>query len=149
MNSSLHRTFGIISAAIVLVAVVWGFVLAGGPASERLRRFDERKLQDLRTMSNTINTIVYDGYAMEPSKEKGVPRALPKTIDEIAKNSTYEKITGIDPQNGEPYEYVVTGKTTYELCAGFNLNRDQNYDVFWNHPEGRYCYKLDVLKPNR
>lgn len=149
MTRSIHRTFGILSAAIVLLAIVWGFIIAGTPQSQRLLRFDERKLEHLRTIYNTVNNIVYESRAWEPSKEFGVPKALPKTLDDIAAGATYQKVTTVDPQTGETYVYRTTGKTAYELCATFNLARDQSYDVGWNHPAGLHCYQFDTLKPNR
>jgi hypothetical protein len=41
----------------------------------------------------------------------------------------------------------VTGASTFELCAAFDLPRDEGYDARWNHPAGRHCFALDVLNP--
>lgn len=149
MTWSLHRTFGITATVIVLVAVVWGLAIAGLPAGERLRRFDDRKVIDLQTISSSLHEQVYAGQPWIPDKEKGIPKALPKDLQTVAENVTYQRLTLNDPQTGEPYVYSVVNKTTYELCAEFNDVRDQPYEVFWNHPAGRHCYRIDVLEPHR
>jgi hypothetical protein len=52
-----------------------------------------------------------------------------------------------DPETGQPYTYRVTGKTTYELCATFSLERKSEQNVFWNHPAGEHCFTINVLDP--
>lgn len=144
---TFHRAFAGIASAIVLLAVVWGFLLAGSPMLQRQRRFDDRRVQDLQSVVSAVYAIVTDGRPPvgidEP--DQSLRKPLPPTLQEVAANAPYEKILINDPQSGAPYEYRIIDPKTYELCATFSLERDQPYDISWNHPAGRHCYVVDVL----
>lgn len=146
MTASFHRTFGFIATAIVLVAIVWGFVIIGTPGSERARKFDEQRISDLRTINSEILSIVRQGRAYDPAEPFPLRRDLPKTLDEVVTLSQYTRPTIIDAETGAPYEYTVTSGSTFELCAVFNDVRDLQYDIFWNHTAGRDCFSFDATK---
>jgi len=139
----MHRSFGLAAVAIVLVALVWGIVLAGSPLNERQRKFDERRVEDLRIINSEIRTVTLDYRA---SDGPALKRALPQTLDELRDLAQNQMPNVADPQNGAPYEYSITGDSTFRLCATFNFPRDEQYDVSWNHPAGNYCYDFDVLE---
>lgn len=144
---SFHKLYAGASAVIVLVAVVWGFMLVGSPTTERLRKFDDRRIEELRIINNEILNIVHAGrWDWMNDTVPSLQEPLPKDLQQVADHATGQKVNIADPQTGVLYEYVVTGKNTYDLCALFNAERNESYDVFWNHPAGRVCYSFDALK---
>lgn len=145
-QSRLHRSFAIPAWIIVLVVVVWGMFYAGTPLSERERRLDEVRVENLRAIQNEIYNIVYDNRRYEPTRPTELPRPLPTSLTAVADNAVYQKLSITDPVSGEPYGYTVDG-TNFQLCAVFATVRDQAYDIFWNHPAGEHCYEFDGLDP--
>lgn len=142
-GASMHKSFGMVASAITLLALVWGFFIAGSPMYGRDVRFDERRVADFQTISSEIRNIVYDNKAWDENAKPVKP--IPATLDGVAADASFQKVQTTDPETGSPYEYTVTGKNTYELCATFSQQRDQP-DIMWNHPAGRYCYRFDVTK---
>jgi hypothetical protein len=59
-----------------------------------------------------------------------------------------------DPETSKPYQYVITGKSSYQLCATFSLASElkntslQNnaYDKAWEHPAGNKCFNLTSVQ---
>lgn len=82
---------------------------------------------------------------------KVTKRPLPKTLDEIAafsRTRQYDRELELaDPVTAAPYVYRVLDEDRYELCATFDLDRDRNYDLFWNHPAGRHCFIVNLKSP--
>jgi hypothetical protein len=142
MRASVHRLFGAAATLAVLGAVVWGFLIVGGPLARRTERMDQRRIDDLRTIHAEIVALVRDPKHPETPKQP-----LPRTLEELAARARYRKISLVDPETGEPYEFRVTGPTTYVLCATFAQPRDETHDVFWNHAAGRHCFTIDVKDP--
>lgn len=142
----MHLSFATSAAALVLLVLTGGFVIAGTPMTARLEQWDERKLEDLQTIRAEIGHIVLE--ASEAGGRKTLKRPLPKTLEEVVELAEYSRPQIRDPQTGEPYEYKVIDETHFRLCTEFNLPRDKDYEVFWNHPAGRHCYEVDVLDPD-
>ncbi len=144
--SGINKIFLSIGTAIVAVAVIWGIVLAGSPGSERERKFDERRIEDLRTIQSEIGNIVYGVRAdmPRPSEPAAPIKPVPRTLQEVQEQAIYQKINLNDPETQVPYIYTIGSDTKYELCATFNAVRDQAYDIFWNHPAGYHCFEIDV-----
>jgi len=138
-------------AALLLVtgSVVLGFAMAGSPFSARLRRLDEKRVEDLRAIHRTIQEM-----ATKTDKNTNtvkVIRPLPKTLDEVADyqrtREAGRRLDLVDPQTGEKYAYAVTDDKTYELCATFELAREKKRDLFWNHPAGKHCFEFNAESP--
>jgi hypothetical protein len=142
-----HRIFGAIASAVVLIAVVYGIWLVGSPGAERERKFDERRVQDLQNIQNEIRSITLGKNQGLPVNEQALVNPLPETLNDVRARSVYMEPNILDPETSAPYEYKVTGESTFELCATFNFVRADQYDVQWNHPAGRHCYDFDVLDP--
>lgn len=147
---------------IVTCAVIGGFFVVGSPREERLRRFDERRIDDLQMIQSEIVNFW---------QAKGV---LPKTLDVLN-----DDIRGVavprDPETGLEYEYSIKGELTFELCAKFNLpSRQEGQDLVlstrstqpspdyisrpnyygpesWQHEAGLACFERtidpDIYKP--
>ncbi|MBT8486455.1 MAG: hypothetical protein HKO59_09455 [Phycisphaerales bacterium] len=142
MTTRIHTVFSVVFSVLVIGAVVWGVALVGTPGTARLQRLDRQRLADLRTIFREVQSLCQD-----PDLKDELKRALPATLDDLATLARSERINVADPVTSEPYVYVVTSETTYELCATFALERDSDVDVFWNHPPGRHCFTVDALDP--
>lgn len=135
-------------AAIVLAmaaAVAAGLFLAGSPEKERMRRFDQERLNDLNQISYAI-----DSYWNQEKK-------LPATLEDLkTKQDVYVRSLA-DQKTGVPYEYDPSPTSTaYALCAVFETDSEQELarlqsrpaDVqgadFWKHPLGQKCFSLQV-----
>lgn len=96
--------------------IVYGFFTAGSPFAERMRRFDERRIQDLMSIQSQV---IYYWQAKE---------RLPQTIDELR-----DDIRGFtpprDPETGESYIYKIDGPLQFELCAGFKTSNKHDSEI--------------------
>ena len=139
----------LVAAALVIVAgsLGLGFTMAGSPFTARLQRLDEKRVNDLRGIHRVIQQMV---TKVEYGSVKFV-QPLPKSLEEVAEyQRTRESGAALDlsdPTTGEKYDYRATGEKTYELCATFEFARDRKYDLFWNHPAGRHCFKFNAESP--
>ncbi len=147
--------------AVVLVVVIAGFWLIGSPLQERMRKFDERRLNDLQSLQSRI---------VEYWRTKG---ELPKDLVSLNDDISGFRIPK-DPMSGQYYEYSVAAPETFSFCANFNLSSDQkmqqpsypnvskcSYGVkcvsmnegqdVWAHGSGRVCFDRtidkDIYKP--
>ncbi len=112
-----------ISSILVIFAVVYGFIVMGGPGSQRNLRLDQRRIEDLQS-------IQYQVINFWQQKEK-----LPVSLDEF-KNPISSYMIPQDPEfeKGLAYEYRVlndlpatqAGKT-FQLCATFALPIPKGY----------------------
>jgi hypothetical protein len=100
-HSKVALTLWWILAAVVAGAIVGSFLVLGSPASQKEKRFDESRSDDLSSLQSDIETYAYHNYA------------LPKNLSVL--DYVY-----YDPQTGDSYKYAVTGKATYSLCADFS-----------------------------
>ncbi|MDP3726473.1 MAG: DUF5671 domain-containing protein [bacterium] len=95
---------GVLLAGVLLI--VFGFFVAGSPFAERMKRFDERRIQNLQTLQ-------YEIVNFWQTKE-----TLPTTLDELR-----DDIRGFtppqDPETGESYGYTVVSTNEFTLCAMF------------------------------
>ena len=132
-------------AVVVSVAltVLYGLMLVGTPAQQRLLQFDERRISDLQQI-----TFAIDSY-WERSKE------LPEVLEDL-RDARYYVQSITDPKTGEPYEYIILTEDTYQLCAIFETDTASSQyqekprafsEELWNHGIGRACFTLEVRKP--
>jgi hypothetical protein len=141
----------IVGAALVLVAgsLVLGFAMAGSPFSARLRRLDDKRIEDLRAIHRTLQQMATERNNTHNTVK--LVRPLPKTLEEVAAyQRTKEmgrRLDLTDPQTGEKFVYTITGEKTYELHATFALPREKKRDLFWNHPAGPQGFKFDAESP--
>lgn len=142
----------IFTKAVVIAAtavIISGFVTAGSPQTERLRRFDEKRVQDLQ---NIQSQIVYFWQ-----QKQSLPRDLSRLKDSI---SGY--LPPADPESKQPYEYRVVSDLDFELCADFKMERldfeeqtapspvgappshfSDNFNN-WRHQAGRVCFQRKI-----
>ncbi len=134
---------------MVVVAIIGGFALSGSPATERSRRFDQQRINDLQMISTSIDQSINN------STSDG---RLPLTIEELRNQRDIYIGSTIDPKTKKPYEYRPLTTETYELCASFEMamTQEQNSNPelmypnpkmgsnFWDHEAGRKCYTVTV-----
>ena len=140
---------GLISIAVI-VAVVIGFWLVGSPQQERLRRFDERRVQDLQILqSEIINYWMNKNF-------------LPNNLSAL-KDDIRGFIPPKDPQTRKDYDYNVGNSQNliFELCAHFTLSNMNgtseisapkpfySSDYYadqqnWRHDSGLVCFERKI-----
>ncbi|MEK7558571.1 MAG: DUF5671 domain-containing protein [Patescibacteria group bacterium] len=103
----LGRTLGLVAAVFVVASVIGGFFVIGSPASQRLVRFDQQKVNDLQSIQWQIVNFWQ-------AKQK-----LPQNLIEL-KDPISGQIIPIDAQSGKSYEYLINGALSFKLCASFN-----------------------------
>jgi len=143
LTSKSRKIWRVVAGVMVVGSIVWGFAVLGSPATQRLYKYDEQKINDLMS----INSEVTNYYST-----KGV---LPRNLADITAVAYYIVIT--DSQTKKPYEYSNKSETAYSLCAEFNKpSSDKNKSeaaiyqyggVSWSHPAGRHCFEQTV-NPN-
>lgn len=141
----INRYFGITATVVVLASFAWGIVIVGSPVTGRQQRFDELRIDNLREITSTIYSIVYDDRS--PRDPTATPRPsvpLPRTLEEVQEQALYTRPVIEDPATGERYTYSITSQYTFELCADFAFSRDERYDLTWNHPAGYHCFTFDT-----
>jgi hypothetical protein len=136
-----RRFIAIAAVAGVIVVVGIGLFLSGSPSEARVRRLDERRLEDLRQTSYAI-----DGYF---SRHGRLPAALDTLVREAGGSAGVR-----DPVTQQPYAYRSIDSTRYELCATFDRPSDDDdetgrprrwpADWSWAHPAGRHCFALET-----
>jgi len=133
----MKRGWGILigasAACLVLGAVIAGIVLLESPKEARLRRFDERRVEDLRVLAFAV-----DAYWSREGR-------LPDSLSDLAEAQGVSEGL-VDPETGEAYEYRALGERAFELCAVFAREaRTSSRDVLlrsrWDHDEGRTCFQ--------
>ncbi len=130
---------------LVAIAVIAGFFVVGSPQEERLRRFDERRVQDLQQIQSQI--INYW------SNKSQLPQTLSQLKDDISGFNVPK-----DSQTGEDYQYEIKNSLTFALCANFSLPSLEietrksvpTYDYYgytsqnWQHKEGLVCFERKI-----
>ncbi|HRY62161.1 MAG TPA: DUF5671 domain-containing protein [Candidatus Paceibacterota bacterium] len=133
------------SVALVVAAISFGFYVMGSPFTQRLRNIDEKKVGDLQN-------IQYQIISYWQQKE-----FLPEKLSDL------EAILGFvvpkDTDKNVDYTYTITGATSFNLCANFNLENEYKNgspetsakypDVggkneTWAHQQGDYCYERTI-----
>ncbi len=132
---------------IVAASIVAGFFIVGSPQTERMRRFDQQRVENLTILqSEVINYWMQKDY-------------LPKSLDAL-KNDITGFVPPRDPESDAPYNYRITNKLSFELCADFKTSSknqpttiiqtapvpapyyDQNQN--WSHDIGHTCFTRTI-----
>ena len=131
---------GLVIGAIVVVVATIGYsiYLVGTPGQQRDVRLDERRVDDLRNISQNIDTYFDLNEEMPQSlRDLSGPRFHVRSIE--------------DPDTGLLYEYRVMEGTRYELCAVFTTDSGERRDErrsfserIWEHGAGRHCFQMEA-----
>lgn len=140
------KYFAWAAIGLVTVGVIGGFIVVGSPQQQRAYRFDEQRLSELQSIQYEM--INYW------QKKGELPTSLTMLNNDI---SGYR--VPVDPQTGTAYEYTVTGKLNFALCASFNqpsrsvttsaaitkpLPAGDYYNENWQHSAGRVCFDRTI-----
>ena len=127
----------IVAAVVVFfvgAVIALGLRVAGSPSDARARRFDEQRLNDLRSIAGAVS-------AYHEAREQ-----LPPSLAEITSWPDHP-VTLRDPVNNSSYVYRVLDARAYELCAAFARASEDEPAAsggFWVHPAGRHCFRVMV-----
>src|SRR3989338_10696126 len=108
-TDKIRKSFTWLIISAVAVTIVAGFWIAGSPQSQRLVRFDERRIMDLQLIQGEIIN-----YWQNKSK-------LPVSSEDL-RNDISGFMAPNDPETGQPYEYRVSGELQFQLCGVFSTS---------------------------
>ena len=108
-SSRIRKQIAWAISGLVVVTIIVGFVIAGTPATQRARRFDEQRVNDLQMIQGQVLD-----YWMRKA-------ALPATAEDL-NNPLNGFSFPHDPDTGTPYTYRPTGALSFELCADFQTD---------------------------
>lgn len=131
---SADKVFALVASIAVALVVVAGLYLGGAPSEQRLFRYDERRVNDLRSLSGSI------------SRRWNNTGSLPGSLDELVDGQMMRRVP-LDPETGASYVYEITSDNVYSLCAVFarpTLNPVP--DDFWIHHAGYQCFEVTLAK---
>ncbi len=144
-----HKGHLIGAIVVTLIAIVIGFIMIGSPTFRQKLVRDNQRVMDLQQISNVVQ------YTYDQMEIKTLPVSL-----SVIPLSGYNPKLPQDPLTKMAYEYKVLSDKQYELCADFETAGEQGKSEYartypvapemglvdWNHPVGKYCYKLQVVK---
>jgi len=125
-----QRLLVVVLIAVVASVVGVGIAMLGPPSEERARRIDDRRVQELRQLSQAVH--LYNSRH----------HALPASAADLSTEPGVS-VASHDPVTGASYDYRVTDATHYEVCAVFDRpSADPRNVDFWSHGAGRQCFTL-------
>ncbi|MBI4215241.1 MAG: hypothetical protein HY602_00770 [Parcubacteria group bacterium] len=145
VKDKVIRILFIYSLVLAIGSLVAAFLLVESPQETRNKRIDQETLSKLQRIENEIMNYFRDN--------KKLPETL-ETIKYLEEDALYH------PKTREKFEYHVLTEKQFELCAVFKTaSTDEHaktpyyprpvYDGYgynqWDHPEGRYCFKREVI----
>ncbi len=148
-RTAMHKGYGWAAGLASIALVIGGIAVTGSPGVERARQLDARRVDDIRLIQREVMRLSYGPGWTDPTVPLAQVAPLPASLDDIARQAMNVRPRIADPETGQPYEYRVTGTTTFEVCATFGQARDEVRDVTWNHAAGRHCFAFDGNNPVR
>jgi type II secretory pathway pseudopilin PulG len=126
------------ATVVVVVVIIASIVLLGSPAEQRRHRLDERRVDDLMTIESAIGVYWHRGHT------------LPADLAALS-NEPGLRANTHDPETGSAYEYEITARDSYRLCATFAFDssadlaaRSRGRASKWSHGAGRHCFDLRI-----
>ncbi len=107
------------TAILSVGLIVLSFMVIGTPNEQRTWRLDDRRVNDLTSLQSQV-------ISYWQQKEK-----LPATLTDLTNPTSYYAIP-VDPEfeKGLTYEYTVTGKLSFELCATFSAKMPKGWQEY-------------------
>jgi len=126
-----------IAGAITAIIAVGISIYLNPPSTVRAHEVDQQRLQSIQQMDFAIKAY-YRNH-----------QALPDRLDAAQDvNGLSRRSNWTDPVTHQPYEYDVTSKTTYRLCADFSADSEKNENAYGiayrNRHKGHDCFQQDV-----
>jgi hypothetical protein len=126
-----------IVTAVVIGVIVTGFLTMGTPGEARKVALDEKRVEDLRGLSNGIFYSWNKRHESPPGSLEAYMEGRPLLPDMS------------DPVSKIPYGYRNLGNGRFELCATFETaiaGDEGKFGSRWAHPAGRHCFQFDVRR---
>ena len=108
-SSRVRKQIAWVMSGLVLVTIILGFVIAGTPATQRARRLDDQRVNDLQAIQ---------GQVLDYWMRKAVLPAAAEDLNNPLNGFTFPT----DPDTRIPYTYRPTGNLSFELCADFQTD---------------------------
>jgi len=123
----------LVAASAIIVVIVVGFRVLGGPGAQRLVRSDQLTVRSLAELAQKIQ-----------QKWRALNSQLPPNLDSFTEKEKQ------DPLTHKTFVYHPKSTSAYELCATFATdNRHQEpgeAEDAWRHPKGDFCFPLDATQ---
>ncbi|MBM3227463.1 hypothetical protein FJZ27_01195 [Candidatus Peribacteria bacterium] len=145
--SALNKKYGSVTTVAVLASFIYGLVLVGSPGTERLRKIDAQRVNDIRTIAEATLDVVHGTDRWSRPVSSGPIKSLPKSLEDIAQGSERQRVP-LSDGTGAPYVYSVVDRTHFSVCAVFSFENREQYAPFWDHPAGKHCYTFDAAVMN-
>ena len=139
-SSALARIYFYATSVVLLLVIIIGITQIEAPGQVRLRKQDDVRIQHLSELESQVNF-----YAQ-------TNQSLPADLSMV----TLRDDAKLDPVTGVPYEYRVTGATTFELCATFETSNKTGSDAEpypqyyygspWLHDAGATCFQRNITQ---
>ncbi len=130
-RSNRDRIMAMVSAVVVTLIVVFGFLQLGTPRRQREMRADSQRVMQLYNLSSQIRNY----WSVHGSQ-------LPSSLDDMP------GVRQVEPVTHSHYEYIPGTGSQYRLCANFTEAQQSqgtyNDSDIWNHTAGHYCFSLDT-----
>lgn len=131
---SINKIYAWGSTAAVVLAILTGLLISGTPGKQRLMRFDEQRVSDLKRVTYNVEQYRKDF------------KALPESLEVmVGGRSGYNSMESLprDPETKIVYIYSIASENSYRLCADFKLaSKAGDQSNFWDHDAGYYCYEI-------
>ena len=148
ISENERNIWRIVSIVLVLGSIILGFMVIGSPASQRERRYDNQRANDLQALQWQV---------VNYWQQKEV---LPESLEDLKDPFSGFQVP-TDPKTETPYEYRKTGPLSFELCAIFDRPSLQGADSStarpmyapeismrvpetWQHEAGRQCFERTI-----
>lgn len=112
LTSKSKRVWLISSLVLVILSIVLGFVIIGSPKTQRLKKYDMQKVEDIQQLQSQIVS-----YWQVTGK-------LPENLIELASEYGYVNIN--EPDSKKQYDYGILSPQSFEICANFNFDSEKN-----------------------
>ncbi len=139
----LGRWLAIVASVVVAATLVAAVAVMGSPSAQRDANLDGRRVDDL----NRIDRLLDDHVSTHD--------ALPPDLATLAKQPG-RRLSIVDPVDGTPYAFQVTGARTYQLCAVFVTDTSEIAATAgrwraeeWNHGKGKHCFDRKAKSPRQ
>ena len=137
MKSTISGKLLILVGGITAAAAVCVSIYLNPPSAVKAHSLDQQRLQGLQQIDFAIKNYYH------------THQVLPDRLHAIENRAGLSsQANWRDPVTHQPFEYGITGTTTYQLCASFSGDSEQHdelYSVnFRQHHKGRDCFQQEV-----
>ncbi len=140
MKKDFFTVYFSVGGLLVLGGLIWGFWAVGSPLEARALKLDDRRIQDISSLSYQLDEFYR-------THKKTLPVALDELSNPVPK----------DPESDANYSYEKLANDRYKLCATFLRTTNGEdprtkapyYDPYsqqgdWSHAAGETCFTREI-----